>query len=342
MASTFRNKQRQTTIATIFGNARYSRFRRVFQSDLWSKIYHRLEILNLNHHPDDPYATETEAPTGAPTQVTIVPSGSLTGAAKSPSTGQPLKLEELYERIHLLEQHIQRMGQDKGGNAGRPNQSPNDNCHFCGGEGHYIPNCPIHQAYATEGRCRRTDDNKIGLPSGARIPAGTPGRYIKDKLDEWHRRNPGQMVTGQLSANANPTESMMLEILQFNDVTDHDLKIEGRMIVLERELNTLRARKEVFDGVELISCAPQKRPVTVETVPDADRPRTAPTNKSAPISQTAQDSTKGQAKAPPLPSNIPLIPSTRTDATSMQATRRRYTLSLTSLRTVTSLRPCET
>ncbi|KAF5378263.1 hypothetical protein D9615_008697 [Tricholomella constricta] len=171
-------------------------FRRAFQSDLWSKIHRRLEILNPNHHPDDPYATETvraaaehilhgtnavqrqEAPPGALPQVTIAPSGSLTGATKSPSTGQPLKLEELYERINLLEQHIQRLGQHKGGDGGRPNQSPNDNCHFCGGEGHYIPNCPIHQTYVTEGRCRRTDDNKIGLPSGARIPAGTPGRYI--------------------------------------------------------------------------------------------------------------------------------------------------------------------
>ncbi|KAF5380618.1 hypothetical protein D9615_004771 [Tricholomella constricta] len=314
-------------------NERDRQFRRAFQSDLWSRIHRRLEILNPNHHPDDPYATETvraaaehilhgtnagqrqEAPSGAPPQITIAPSGSLTGATKSPSTGQPLKLEELYERINLLEQHIQRLGQDKGGDGGRPNQSPNDNCHFCGGEGHYIPNCPIHQTYATEGRCRRTDDNKIGLPSGARIPAGTPGRYIKDKLDEWHRRNPGQMATGQLSANANPTESMMLEILQFNDVTDHDLKIEDRMIVLERELNTLRARKEVFDGVELISRAPQKRPVTVETVQDADQPRIAPVNKSAPASQPVSDATKGQAKAPPPPSNIPLIPSTKTDAT---------------------------
>ncbi|KAF5367850.1 hypothetical protein D9615_010562 [Tricholomella constricta] len=314
-------------------NERDRQFRRAFQSDLWSKIHRRLEILNPNHHPDDPYATETvcaaaehilhgtnavqrqEAPPGAPPQVTITPSGSLTGATRSPSTGQPLKLEELYERINLLEQHIQRLGQDKGGDGGRPNQSTNDNCHFCGGEGHYIPNCPVHQAYATEGRCRRTDDNKIGLPSGARIPAGTPGRYIKDKLDEWHRRNPGQMATGQLSADANPTESMMLEILQFNDITDHDLKIEDRMIVLERELNTLRARKEVFDGVELISRAPQKRPVTIETVPDADQPRIAPSNKSAPASQPVSDAAIGKAKAPPPPSNIPLTPSTKTDAT---------------------------
>ncbi|KAF5375413.1 hypothetical protein D9615_008030 [Tricholomella constricta] len=233
----------------------------------------------------------------------------------SPNTGQPLKLEELHERIHLLEQHILRLGQDKGGNGGRPNQSPNDNCLFCGGEGHYISSCPVHQAYAGEGRCRRTDDNKIGLPSGARIPAGTPGRYIKDKLDEWHRRNPGQLATGQLSANANPTESMMLEILQFNDVTDHGLKIEDRMIVLERELNTLRARKEVFDGVELISRAPQRRPVTIETVQDPDQPGVAPTNKPAPASQPAQDATEGRAKAPPLPSNIPLIPSTKADVT---------------------------
>ncbi|KAF5379364.1 hypothetical protein D9615_006589 [Tricholomella constricta] len=314
-------------------NERDRQFRRAFQPDLWAKIHRRLEILNPNHHPDDPYATETvraaaehilhgtsavqrqEEPPRAPPQVTIAPSGSVTGATKSPNTGQPLKLEELHERIHLLEQHILRLGQDKGGDGGRPNQSPNDNCLFCGGEGHYISSCPVHQAYAGEGRCRRTDDNKIGLPSGARIPAGTPGRYIKDKLDEWHRRNPGQLATGQLSANANPTESMMLEILQFNDVTDHGLKIEDRMLVLERELNTLRARKEVFDGVELISRAPQKRPVTVETVQDADQPRIAPVNKSAPASQPVSDATKSQAKAPPPPANIPLIPSTKTDAT---------------------------
>ncbi|KAF5368222.1 hypothetical protein D9615_004925 [Tricholomella constricta] len=224
--------------------------------------------------------------------------------------GQPLKLEELYEKIHLLEQHIHRLEHTTGSDGNRPNRVPHDNCHFCGGEGHYIPNCPICQQYMAEGRCRRRpEDNKIGLPSGALIPLGTPGRYIKDKIDEWHRRNPNQLATGQLSANANPTEGMMLEILQFNDITNHDLKIEDRMVVLERELNTLRARKEVFDGVELISRAPQKRPVTIETIQDAD----APTAKEVPTARTTPDPKKSDAKAPPLPSNIPLIPSTRAD-----------------------------
>ncbi|KAF5378790.1 hypothetical protein D9615_006916 [Tricholomella constricta] len=309
-------------------NERDRQFRRAFQSDLWSKIHRRLEILDPNHHPDDPYPTENiraaaehilhgtsaigrqEEHVRAPPQVTIAPSGSLADATKPATMGQPLKLEELYEKIHLLEQHIHRLEHTTGSDGNRPNRVPHDNCHFCGGEGHYIPNCPICQQYMAEGRCRRRpEDNKIGLPSGALIPLGTPGRYIKDKIDEWHRRNPNQLATGQLSANANPTEGMMLEILQFNDITNHDLKIEDRMVVLERELNTLRARKEVFDGVELISRAPQKRPVTIETIQDAD----APTAKEVPTARTTPDPKKSDAKAPPLPSNIPLIPSTRAD-----------------------------
>jgi hypothetical protein len=67
-------------------------------------------------------------------------------------------------------------------------------CNFCGVVGHYIPECEEVEAYIKEGKIRKNADGKIVLSTGAFCPRTIPGRWLKEHVDEWHRRNPGQLI----------------------------------------------------------------------------------------------------------------------------------------------------
>ncbi|KAG6869985.1 hypothetical protein C0995_015858 [Termitomyces sp. Mi166 len=64
--------------------------------------------------------------------------------------------------------------------------------------------CLELENYIHAGKCRKNRDNKVVLPSGSYIPQYPKKLYYKDRLEEWHRLNPGNLATGNLSANAAP------------------------------------------------------------------------------------------------------------------------------------------
>ncbi|KAG6870470.1 hypothetical protein C0995_012787, partial [Termitomyces sp. Mi166 len=53
-------------------------------------------------------------------------------------------------------------------------------------------------------KCRKNRDNKVVLPSGGYIPQYPKKLYYKDRLEEWHCLNPGNLATGNLSTNTAP------------------------------------------------------------------------------------------------------------------------------------------
>ena len=55
--------------------------------------------------------------------------------------------------------------------------------------------------YIKQGKCKRNIKGRITLPSGAFIPRDIPGKCFKERLDEWHSRNPRQTAAGQLMYN---------------------------------------------------------------------------------------------------------------------------------------------
>ncbi|KAG5634529.1 hypothetical protein H0H81_001646 [Sphagnurus paluster] len=67
-----------------------------------------------------------------------------------------------------------------------------------------------------DGKCQRNHEGRIVLPSGAFVPSNTPSDNIKAKINEWHRRNPGQLAAGQMTAN---TGTMLYEV---NQVLSYD------------------------------------------------------------------------------------------------------------------------
>ncbi|KAG6870376.1 hypothetical protein C0995_013421 [Termitomyces sp. Mi166 len=64
--------------------------------------------------------------------------------------------------------------------------------------------CLELENYIRAGKCRKNRDNKVVLPSGGYIPQYPEKLYYKDRLEEWHRLNPSNLATGNLSANAAP------------------------------------------------------------------------------------------------------------------------------------------
>ncbi|KAF8064461.1 hypothetical protein FPV67DRAFT_1419763 [Lyophyllum atratum] len=260
-------------------------FKRGFRDEFWARIAHRLEIVQPNHDLETPYSMDTiktaaeyilKGPGMLP-PVTVIPQNTSPGAANTyippylPPTLPPaviqnppvsVKTEDLSYLIQKLAETIDRLGNQSNGNAGNTGRTlrPGD-CTMCGQPGHFINECPEVEAYTQQGKCRRNAEGRVVLPSGAYIPRAIRGRNLKERFDEYHRQNPGNLAAGLLTANANPVGQMMLEIKHLSTVSTDELTREQRIEALERELLTLRTSsrgKQVFDGVEIL----RRKPVT--------------------------------------------------------------------------------
>ncbi|OBZ76576.1 hypothetical protein A0H81_03284 [Grifola frondosa] len=87
---------------------------------------------------------------------------------------------------------------------------------------------------------------------------------MRERILEWHSRNPNQLAKGQLTSNANPPAAqMLLEIAPTTANTttaSYQLATTDRIAALEREILALRRGKETFDGVEVPRRAPPRPP----------------------------------------------------------------------------------
>ncbi|KAG6810593.1 hypothetical protein H0H93_014860 [Arthromyces matolae] len=164
----------------------------------------------------------------------------------------------------------------------------NCKCHYCGGIGHIVANggCEICEKDIAEGKCKRNHENKVVLPTGAWIPRhrdDDPNLNLKDRVERWHIRNPGQQAAAVVTGNANPDAdqlagqaaiagmlyetivrppaqpAMLVQSLATTTFPE-PLTKEDRIAMLEREITNLRGynvavnavkAKGTFDGVEV-------------------------------------------------------------------------------------------
>ncbi|KAG5330553.1 hypothetical protein C0989_008829, partial [Termitomyces sp. Mn162] len=118
------------------------------------------------------------------------------------------------------------------------------------------------------------------------IPNYFSKQLYMECIEEWHRLNPGQIITGRLSSNANPDpeqaamqQSLIHEVMQQDIAMSRALSKEEWIEALEHELFALRRNGEKFDGV---------------TPPTSDTPATLspPDSTPAPVAKPAD---KGKA-----------------------------------------------
>ncbi|EED82694.1 predicted protein [Postia placenta Mad-698-R] len=160
-----------------------------------------------------------------------------------------------------------------------------------------VGTCEFAEIDIRDGKCKRNTEGKIVLPNGSFCPRTIPGLTIRDRIYEWHRRNP--------AAPAAPT--MLFEIDDRSTVQTFTLNTSSRIEALERELLQLRKRREVFDGVEIL----QRKKPTMPVVT-----RNAEASRSGTSKGVAAPSSTSTSTAPP-----PTIPAASPAPSSSQPTQ---------------------
>jgi hypothetical protein len=236
---------------------------RVFDEAFQTRILMRLNILLPHHNPalphsiDDLYNAAKWVLQGVPGTV-AAPSYANTSSTIANVVTQPesgfIKTEQLgsflndFTKTIVDALQVNRTRPPTGG--GGPPRSAK--CLFDGCES-FIRDCPTVEEYIRQGKCRRNHEGKVILSSGAYVPRDIPGEHLRDRIDEWHRRNPGQLATGVLSSNtalfgAVVSDSRVIPTpyVETNAVPQYQLNTQDRIAAIECELFNLRARQPGF------------------------------------------------------------------------------------------------
>jgi hypothetical protein len=184
-----------------------------FQPHFWDLIENCLSIKHMNQHPNVPYpmADVYEAARsilqgsyrGAKrhfAQVTTPPAVSFDSpstVANPVTTDSTIKMENFGAIISEFTKTMAEILNQTRGRSNYGSPSRNVNCNMCGGE-HYIRECPVVDEYVKAGKCRRNIEGKVVLSTGAYVPREIPGTLLQERIDEWHRRYPGQLSTATL------------------------------------------------------------------------------------------------------------------------------------------------
>ena len=247
-----------TTNELISKRERSQAYLRVFDEALQSKILMRLQITLPNHHPSLPYEINDVYDAakwvlqGIPGTVGI---SALAPLYASTTTAVPVtetgyvKTEELGSFLNDLKKSMveaisagarPRAAMSGGGGPPRSTKCMFDGCDA------FIRDCPLVEEYIKQGKCRRNIEGKVILGTGAYVPRDIPGEYLKDKVDEWHRRNPNQLIKNTLfgavvasSPPIIPTPRIETESLPL-----YQLSAQDRIAALECELFNLRAKHQ--------------------------------------------------------------------------------------------------
>ena len=193
--------------------------------------------------------------------------------------------------------------------------SDGDLCNFCGGNGHFIASCAQAEQYLREGKAIKRPDGRLALPTGLLVPRNIEGQFLKDRMDEWWRRQLGSAAdrppastpststtgntssmffsvapsTGQTRTNTSPKASMAM-------VTADEEDLDSRLEELRRQVLALqdkqKKKKLVFDRVEIL-----KRPISVP------KPPVPSTSGTQPLSTRAAEKAPEKQSNPP-PSNV--------------------------------------
>jgi len=246
-------------------------FVRGFQPDLWNRIARRLELKFPDHFPDDPYPlfdihTAAQFVLHGTIPATFhlrTSTSSATAAAASTSTvaaPAAIKTEDFSSFLDKFASTlIKALAPSQPSSTPSRNPSttsnplstnPSNACIFCGLIDHYISDCLVCQQYVTDGKCKKNAEGKIVLPNGQFCPRAIPGRWIKERIDEWHKRNPStaaHMLYGispsPVTSQASPHPILVSQILPAS------IAEEDRIKELERELFALRSGRKLSPGI---------------------------------------------------------------------------------------------
>jgi hypothetical protein len=76
-------------------------------------------------------------------------------------------------------------------------------CNFCGEIVHYMAEHEVVGQYTGDGKIKKNVDRRVVLSTGVFVPRMIPGIWLKDRVDEWHKCNPGNIIAAGLAAVGN-------------------------------------------------------------------------------------------------------------------------------------------
>jgi hypothetical protein len=225
---------------------------RAFQSSLLSAIMNRLQLKYPDHHPNVPHKVETvydaarfvlqgyssftqNLVAATAPQSPLQPQQSPT--PQSPTS--PVKTEDLGSLIAGFTKSIMDAIHSTQSRNQPRSQDGKTECNYCGEE-HFIRDCPHVVTDTQAGKCRRNQDGKVVLPTGAFVPRDVTGKYLRDHINKWHKRHPNQLAAATL---IHTIDKRIVDAQQPTTHSIYQLSSTDRIAVLEAELFNLRARR---------------------------------------------------------------------------------------------------
>jgi hypothetical protein len=275
-------------------------FIRGFQPDLWHRISCRLENKLPDHDPDNFYSlveiNEAAKHVLHGTSQNSFLQNSVTSTAPPTQLASPyVKAEDLLMLFEQMTQTFLKMLMPQKSTTSHASSSTNAqatttldplSCQT----GHFIANCSVCADYITNEKCKRNPEGKIVLPNGQYTPRSIPGWYIKDRIDEWHKRNPVKSTSSSLMYEINPVAVSSQTSVSTNMVSTSSTNVftaDQRIAALEQEIFNLRYAKRTFDGVEIPKPARTNKPNPTEQpkAPESTTKPVPPPEKPTPMTQ---------------------------------------------------------
>ena len=118
-------------------------------------------------------------------------------------------------------------------------------CNMCGGV-HFIRECKVVDEYIANSKCKRNPEGKVVLSNGLFVPRSISGEFLKDRIDEYHRRNPTTQSTATLLHTINNQYTYQASEEQTSESiikAAYQLSKQEWIATLEAELFNLYVRK---------------------------------------------------------------------------------------------------
>ncbi|KAG5334231.1 hypothetical protein C0989_003850 [Termitomyces sp. Mn162] len=224
---------------------------------LWSKIVCQLKITLPNHHPEDPYNVDQVFEgakwvlKGTDTSITKTSNGTSGISSSLPTVNTPvlplptpkwetLELATTMAIVSALE-HLEALLT----NSTQPcQQFANSTCHFYSETGHTMVHgtCMKLEQMIQQGKIHCNAEGKIISLSSTMIPNYFGKQLYMEPIEEWHRLNPGQIVTSRLSSNANPDpDQVAMQQSLIHEVMQQDIAM-GQALSKEEQIEALKCK----------------------------------------------------------------------------------------------------
>jgi hypothetical protein len=139
-------------------------------------------------------------------------------------------------------------------------------CIFCGQSSHFIAQYLVCADYITNEKCNRNLEGKIVLLNRQFTLHSIPSRSIKDRIDEWHKRNHTK-PTSFLMYGINPVSVLSHTSVATNMVLTSSTNVftaDQCIAAPEQEIFAPRNAKRTFDGVKILKPTHANKPVPAE------------------------------------------------------------------------------